>query len=200
MKREYWLVLFFALVPWLVLGACTSEGDAARKTLEERGVEFNEMGFLTAVQQGDEEAVALFLKAGAGVNVTWPGAHVSALMVASMHDRTGIAAMLISRGAQVNFQSDRGDTALHYAAYVGDPRLVNLLIDAGAWLNSRSNMGDTPLITAARFGRRDVVVLLLQRGADPLVYNMDGESALDAANTRGHEEIVSILENPPIPT
>lgn len=53
--------------------------------------------------------------------------------------------MLISRGADVNFQDDLGRSALHYYCFRGFAAGVRLLLDAGADCNIKDNHGNTPL-------------------------------------------------------
>src|SRR4029077_13970364 len=52
--------------------------------------------------------------------------------------------MLVELGADVNQTNDRGETALHGAAYRGAPSIVEYLVEKGAKLDARSNQGWTP--------------------------------------------------------
>jgi ankyrin repeat protein len=52
--------------------------------------------------------------------------------------------MLVELGANVNQTNDRGETALHGAAYRGGNSIVQYLVDKGAKLDVRSNQGWTP--------------------------------------------------------
>ena len=60
-----------------------------------------------------------------------------------------------------------GDTALMFAARVGDPDSAKLLVDAGANVNDADAWGVTATVMAAHAGFADLVELLLDRGADP---------------------------------
>jgi ankyrin repeat protein len=52
--------------------------------------------------------------------------------------------MLVGLGNDVNAANDRGETAMHGAAYRGAPSIVQYLADQGAKLDVRSNQGWTP--------------------------------------------------------
>ena len=57
---------------------------------------------------------------------------------------------LIARGADVNAQNYKGQTALHCAARAGFVEVVSLLLDHGAEVDLRDSAGHTPLMTALR--------------------------------------------------
>ena len=68
-----------------------------------------------ASAQGDEDAVRRLLKVpGIKVDDTGPNGE-TALMVASKHDHTRIAELLLDAGANVNARDNRGRTPLAYA-------------------------------------------------------------------------------------
>ncbi|WP_455203605.1 ankyrin repeat domain-containing protein, partial [Kaarinaea lacus] len=52
----------------------------------------------------------------------------------------------------------------------------------------------TPLIMAAAAGHTQVVKLLLEKGADMEIKNKRKETALSLAQTRKHDEVVSLLK------
>ena len=60
-----------------------------------------------------------------------------------------------------------GDTCLHYAAFRGDLRAIELLICGGVDINARGDMGATPLHSAHQAGKTEVITFLLSKGADP---------------------------------
>jgi uncharacterized protein len=74
----------------------------------------------------------------------------------------------VNKGFDVNaVRSSDGYTLLHYAAEIGDAKLVKFLVSKGAELNSTLQRGDTPLSTAISFGKKDVILALLDLGVDP---------------------------------
>jgi ankyrin repeat protein len=75
-----------------------------------------------------------------------------------------------------------GDTALMFAARVGDLASARLLVAAGANVNDADAWGVSATSLAAHSGFRDLVVFLLEKGADP--------NAAAAGFTALHEAIM----------
>lgn len=63
---------------------------------------------------------------------------------------------------------------------------VQLLIDAGININAKNIQGDTILIDAVKWSDKEIVKMLLEFQADPLIANNNGESALNAVETRSY--------------
>jgi ankyrin repeat protein len=74
-----------------------------------------------------------------------------------------------------------------------DVTILNLLLDAGADMGKVRDDGTTPLISAAWFGRQGHAKVLLEKGANVDVANKRGDTAIDIAANRGHDEIVMML-------
>ena len=114
----------------------------------------------------------------------------TALMWAVAQKHAGVVAVLLKHGVDIHAKSDvyalkkagdvphpipenqrafphGGDTALMFAARVGDLASATLLIDAGANVNDADAFGMSALAMAAYNNRPDVAALLLERGADP---------------------------------
>ena len=92
----------------------------------------------------------------------------------SRGDRGGSVARirdLIARGADVNAQNYKGQTALHCAARAGFVEIVSLLLDHGAEVDLQDGKGHTPLMAALRSRiknkdkLREVVHVLTEAGA-----------------------------------
>ena len=60
--------------------------------------------------------------------------------------------MLLQRGAMVDLQNSKGDSALALAAPRGHERVVEMLLQRGASLDPQDSNGFTPLIYAAYYG------------------------------------------------
>ena len=56
----------------------------------------------------------------------------------------------IEKGSQVNHLNKWGRSAMHAAAYYGEPEILELLVNKGADINGKDVNGYTPLIDAAR--------------------------------------------------
>jgi ankyrin repeat protein len=85
-----------------------------------------------------------------------------------------------------------GDTALMFAARVGDVASAKLLVSAGADVDDADAWGVSATAMAAHAGSREMVALFLERGADPNAAGA-GFSALHAAIMRRDEAMVRTL-------
>jgi ankyrin len=85
-----------------------------------------------------------------------------------------------------------GNTALLFAARVGDLESARLLIDAGSDLDAADAWGLTPTVLAAHSGFADLLDLLLDAGADPNLAGA-GFSALHLAILRRDEGMAQAL-------
>ena len=94
-----------------------------------------------------------------------------------------IVTFLIKAGADVNVQSNFGNTPLHFAAGSNkNPEVVTLLIKAGADVNAKNIDGKTPLHQAAYFNKNpEVITTLIKAGADVNAKNRNGWTPLDVA-------------------
>eukprot|EP00960_Hanusia_phi_P000443 12251-Hanusia_phi.AAC.1 len=108
-----------------------------------------------------------------------------------------------ANGANLNSQDpeDLQKTALHKAAFQGNPLVVSKLIELGADPNVQSETGATPLHIAAAYGHYTTISYLLQLGSDPSVTNLDGDTPLELAKFKGRFsdrsdfiEVVKLLE------
>src|SRR5439155_2517987 len=84
------------------------------------------------------------------------------------------------------------DTALLFAARVGDLASAKLLVAAGAHVNDADAWGISATVLAAHSGFADVVDLLLEKGADPNAAKA-GFTALHEAIMRRDERMVTAL-------
>jgi ankyrin repeat protein len=84
------------------------------------------------------------------------------------------------------------DTALLFAARVGDLESAKLLVAAGANVNDADAWGVSATVLAAHSGFRDMLGFLLEKGADPNAAAA-GFTALQAAVMRRDEQLVATL-------
>lgn len=86
------------------------------------------------------------------------------------------------------------ETALHYAAWIGDLDEVKRLVGAGADPNLTDSIGETPLHGAAASGRVDIVAYLLSVGARHDMHERTlGLTPLHWAASHGGLETLMIL-------
>lgn len=152
--------------------------------------------FLQAIGKKNLVLLKQFVKQGVDINKPDDFFGFSPLMHA-VHDRDNIAVaqFLIDNGAQVNFVSQIGTTALTNAAERGNVDAVALLLDHGADINYQMPNGFTALMSAAINNKPEVVKILLANGADKKTKDEQGLTALDYAIQQKNDEILQLLRN-----
>lgn len=123
-------------------------------------------GLHDAVNAGDVARVVELIAAGANVNAY--DLFGTPLHLAAAKGRTGIAVILIDRGANIEAAGEpEGALPLHTAALNGQAEVAALLLDRGAKVDARDAAGRTALMVAAGFLHPQLSRLLLAKGADP---------------------------------
>ncbi len=108
-------------------------------------------------------------------------------------DATAFALLDAHAKADVNQRSSDGTSALHWAVYHDDVRLVERLLALRADPNLRNDYGSTPLCVAAVVGDATVVKKLLDAGADVESPNADGQTALMIVARTSNLEVAQLL-------
>jgi hypothetical protein len=115
--------------------------------LRERKLEFDERGFNRALANADAEAVRAYLDGGMSAKHVFVDENRrSPLMIlffssstcAKPEEARAIAKLLLERGADINQQDEKKNTALMFAANHCDRQTLRLLLKAGAKLNARN--------------------------------------------------------------
>jgi ankyrin len=172
-----------------------------------------ETPLMVASRSGNVDVVEQLLAAGARTNARGARGQ-TALMWAVAQKHPAVVKVLIAGGADVHARSDTynevmavpphglleynrsiphgNDTALLFAARVGDLESATLLVAAGADVNDSDAWGVTATVLAAHSGFGDFVEFLLERGANPNLAAA-GFTALHEAIMRRDEKIVSTL-------
>jgi ankyrin repeat protein len=146
---------------------------------------------VTAIRNGDAQAVRKLLDNGADVNARDAEGNTP-LMLASFYSTLDCVELLIDKGADVNAVNKAGATALIRAATSYEK--TRLLVAAGADVRVRTALGNTPLVLAARrAGNSRTVRLLLGRGANATQRNDAGVGPVLAGAASGDVETVRLL-------
>jgi hypothetical protein len=171
----------------------TPDEMAARARLAEKKIPYTETVFSRAVEEGDTEAVALFLAAGMKPDVK-DSAGRTALINAAASGSNNISQKLLSKGADVNARDNTGATALMQSALGGHKETTKVLLENRADVNLTDNNGQTALIYAAAQGRTEIVRLLLNNGARVDIKDSRGRDALAWAENNDHSDVVDLLK------
>ncbi len=120
----------------------------------------------------------------------------TAIMLAAFNGHTEIVDLLIENGANVNMTDNLNRTALIYASTGPFVPTVTSLLNAGAKPNIVDNQEKwTAVMMAASEGQLEVVKTLVANGADLKMVDIDGESSLDFANSKGHKEVAKYIKS-----
>lgn len=93
----------------------------------------------------------------------------------------------------ISTRGSRGQTPLHWMAYLGDVNGVRLLVEAGADANAVDHDGNTALHDAVLSRQHLVVALLVASGANVGLRNHEGKSPLDLAQASGYRPAMEAL-------
>ncbi len=189
------------------------------QTLLEAGADPNaallsgEAPIMTAARTGNPGVVERLLAAGADPNVTATRGQ-TALMWAVSQQHSDVVGVLLEYGADIHARSATwsqvmavsphsnpanqqavphgGNTALTFAARVGDLASARMLVNAGANVNDTDERGVSVMVLAAHSGFRDLVEFMLDEGADPNAAEA-GFSALHVTIMRRDEDLGRLL-------
>jgi uncharacterized protein len=172
-----------------------------------------ETPLMIASRSGNADVVTQLIDKGANVNARGPRGQ-TALMWAVAEQHPAVVQVLLSRGADIRIRSDElgqvmavpphgkpeynrmipfgGETALMFAARVGDVASARLLLAAGANVNDADAWGVSAMVLAAHSGFTEMVEFLLDKGADADATG-PGFTALHEAIMRRDEKMVTAL-------
>jgi uncharacterized protein len=172
-----------------------------------------ETPLMVASRSGNADVAGQLLMRGANVNARAARGQ-TALMWAVAQKHPDVVRVLLAHRADVHARSESwsqveavsphghldynraipygNNTALMFAARVGDLASAKLLVTAGANVNDQDAWGVSVVTLAAHSGFRDLVEFLLDKGADPN-RSAAGFSALHEAIMRRDEPLVRTL-------
>lgn len=175
--------------------AAISGNVAIAEMLLESGANINEQdnngatALMFAAGPGRTEMVRFLLERGCDTGLR-NNRGVPAIFFAGTPE---IAALILGKGANVNAQTNDGDTPLHSAASRGRVELAKFLLRSGADVNARNNAGITPLFCFGGDSALAVVRVLIEHGADVNHRNEEGARPLHSAAATGSIEIAELL-------
>jgi ankyrin repeat protein len=109
----------------------------------------------------------------------------------------------VAKGEKVGDIDKWGWTALHWAAYYGQPGVVSWLLEQGADPNIPTQKkygnfvpGATPLTLAAYYGQDKIVADLLAHKADASMKDGSGNTALEYAERFNFDACAKLLKKP----
>jgi uncharacterized protein len=172
-----------------------------------------ETPLMMAARSGNPGVVEQLVSKGANPNARGPRGQ-TALMWAVSQKHPDVVRALLAHGADFRLRTETwkqmmavpphghpeynreipfgSDTALLFAARVGDLASAKLLVAAGADVNDADAWGVTATVLAAHSDYREVVEFLLEKGADPNLAAA-GFTALHNAIMHRDEQMVSAL-------
>ena len=199
--------------------ACQNAGAPMVRKLLQAGANPNaalllgETVLMAAAHSGNPEIVEQLVAKGANVNARAARGQ-TALMWAVGQKHSDVVKVLVAHGADVHARSEvwsqvmavpphglpqynrsiphGGDTALMFAARVGDLASARLLVEAGADVRDADAWGVAATVLAAHSGYGELLEFLLEHGADANAAGA-GFSALHVAIMRRDEKMVRVL-------
>lgn len=140
-----------------------------------------------AAYKGHEDIARHLISDGAELDACTPGSVGTPLHDAINERRKNIVRLLLKAGADTEVRGPQDNTAMHYAARIGDIELLALLLEKGAGVKAQDATGSTPLhyfAATAPFLFTEIsdvdktVAMLVAAGADVNARNKDEKTPL----------------------
>lgn len=162
---------------------------------------------MVAATEGNVGGAKMLLDAGARTDLLGIGGelrgvkmHLSPLMLAINKQKREIVKALLHPdrddiAQQLRHADNQGYIPLEHAAMVGLADIVEeMLAKAPGLVDHRTRKGITPLMLVARAGKGQMIALLLRAGAGIDLVDVEGQTARDHAQRKGHQHIVDKLD------
>ncbi len=157
-----------------------------------------QMPIQLAYKNGFVDIMKMLLKAGSTANFTDLSLGFRALNCAIKDKSYTNLEILLSAGADPNFENDTNHRPLNLAVHMGSETIINLLLMANANPNLPSKLygGLRPLNQSMFTGTQNIIQLLLSANANPNHRDKDNELPLNVAiNNRCPDIIMCLLKN-----
>lgn len=148
---------------------------------------------IDATRKGDVYKMHQATLAGQSVNQT-DREFTPALVIAAQGGFYDAVQYLLANGAKADARARDGTTALSHVAFSGRTDIAELLLRAGANPDQVGREQDAPILIATRARNTQIVKLLIQYKADIEATDLTGRTALDMAEERNFNDLVSILQ------
>jgi ankyrin repeat protein len=176
------------------LPAQKASPGSARNVLKLRGYDFDEKSLYTAIENGDQFAIATFVDAGFDLNKHRDSDGQTPLIYAARLGKTEVVKALLDAKADVNARDHSDQTALSRALIERHDDTFELLLNRpGVDVNVKGLNEATPLITCVARSWAPAVQKLVDSGADINAQDSDGDTALHVAATINNEQIFKLL-------
>lgn len=156
-----------------------------------------------AAYHGNVEIVEILLKAGVPPDHHDPVAKLTPLVAAASSDQKEVVKLLLQNGADKDFQSINGYSALMFACKAGSVITAQVLLKAGANPDLRTiahpvsgtegGMTALNVVCYLPIYAEDIVKLLLKYNADPNISSDDGRTPLMVACFLRQHNVVHLL-------
>ena len=152
---------------------------------------------LRAAREGDADAAAVALRAGASLEAR-DERRRTPLLLAATHDHVDVARVLVALGADPDALDDRHDTPWLVTGVTGSVAMLETMLPAGPDLTIENRFGGLSVIPASERGHADYVRRVVRTGIDVDHVNRLGWTALLEAVILGdggpaHQDIVRTL-------
>ncbi|WP_163718493.1 ankyrin repeat domain-containing protein [Mangrovibacterium lignilyticum] len=186
----------------IIIASCNTKSKSkleqpgvVSESMQKENIQFDKAKIFQAALDGNIQVVQDALENGFDPNTVDENTR-TALMLAAYNGHTAIVQLLIDREADVNFADEIQRTALMYASSGPFVNTVLALLHAGAKPNlTEKEQNWTAAMMAAAEGQLEVLKTLVAFGADLSLVDVDGESSLDFADSKGYSDVSEYIKN-----
>lgn len=116
------------------------------------------------------------------------------LKIASQNNDLESLQQILQQEVDINFATEEGWTALHFAAFKGHNKIVAALLEAKINIDVQGKVyGRTALHYAVDRGNLETVKLLIAKGANIRISDKANKTPLDLAQEKNFSDIVKVL-------
>ncbi|KAF2901038.1 hypothetical protein ILUMI_05150 [Ignelater luminosus] len=142
-----------------------------------KGCEISRALLERAAMSYNLDLIELFLSLDVDIDVKNTEKGWTTLHYAAMYDNGEVAALLLSKGANIEAKDYMEQTPLIWAVREGHKKIVDLLLAEGADIETKTLDDETPLILSAKYGQNEITKLLMSNGSNIQVRDNKGKTA-----------------------